>query len=76
MALETVKEDEEVYNWSELKLSSSISGLDRETGERKRGRDILIAIDHGSTASKLSIGPSFTFAGLMIPSILFMQFPV
>lgn len=47
MALETVKEDEEVYGWRELKLSSSISGPERETGERRRGRDILIAIAHG-----------------------------
>lgn len=47
MALETVKEDEEVYSWRELKLSSSNSGIERESGERKRGRDILIAIDHG-----------------------------
>ncbi|XP_062022462.1 uncharacterized protein LOC133738824 [Rosa rugosa] len=47
MALETVKEDEQVYGWREVTLSHSISGLERETGERRRGRDILIAIDHG-----------------------------
>ncbi|XP_004289667.1 PREDICTED: uncharacterized protein LOC101297887 [Fragaria vesca subsp. vesca] len=52
MALETVKEDEQVYSWREVTLSphsasESSSSLERETGERRRGRDILIAIDHG-----------------------------
>ncbi|KAM5548853.1 hypothetical protein ABKV19_000327 [Rosa sericea] len=47
MALETVKEDAQVYSWREVTLSHSTSGLERETGERRRGRDILIAIDHG-----------------------------
>ncbi|CAN4112371.1 unnamed protein product [Withania somnifera] len=49
--METVMEDEE-YNWREVNLPSLIPivpppELDRETGERRRGRDIIIAIDHG-----------------------------
>lgn len=49
--MEILQEDEE-YNWREVKLPSLIPvipepGLERETGERRRGRDILIAIDHG-----------------------------
>ncbi|KAL9354398.1 hypothetical protein Peur_052368 [Populus x canadensis] len=50
-ALETLEEDEE-YNWKEVTLPSFIPvvpkpELDRETGERRRGRDIVVAIDHG-----------------------------
>ncbi|CAK7329685.1 unnamed protein product [Dovyalis caffra] len=50
-ALETLEENVE-YNWKEVKLPSFIPvvpkpELDRETGERRRGRDILVAIDHG-----------------------------
>ncbi|XP_052193665.1 uncharacterized protein LOC127802052 [Diospyros lotus] len=49
--MEPVMEDEE-YNWREVKLPLLVpvvepSELDRETGERRRGRDILIAVDHG-----------------------------
>ncbi|MBA0562168.1 hypothetical protein Golob_007237, partial [Gossypium lobatum] len=49
--METVVEDEE-YNYREVILPSLIPvvpepALERETGERRRGRDILIAIDHG-----------------------------
>jgi len=49
--METVMEDEE-YNYREVKLPSLIPvagepELERETGERRRGRDIIIAIDHG-----------------------------
>ncbi|OWM83834.1 uncharacterized protein LOC116205400 [Punica granatum] len=51
--METLKEDEE-YNWREVKLPNLIPvvtgeppELERETGERRRGRDILVAIDHG-----------------------------
>lgn len=46
--METLKEDEE-YNWTVVKLPSLKQSpeLERETGERRRGRDILIAIDHG-----------------------------
>ena len=49
--MDTLQEDEE-YSWREVKLPSLIPvipepGLERETGERRRGRDILIAIDHG-----------------------------
>ncbi|KAI5592181.1 hypothetical protein BDE02_04G134800 [Populus trichocarpa] len=49
--MEILQEDEE-YNWREVKLPSLIPvipepGLERDTGERRRGRDILIAIDHG-----------------------------
>lgn len=44
-------EDEE-YNYREVRLPSLIPivpepELERETGERRRGRDILIAVDHG-----------------------------
>lgn len=44
--------EEEEYNWREVKLPSLIPivpepELERETGERRRGRDILIAVDHG-----------------------------
>lgn len=53
LAMETLKEDEE-YNWREVNLPSLIpavaeapSELERETGERRRGRDIVVAIDHG-----------------------------
>ncbi|KAI3947511.1 hypothetical protein MKX01_017075 [Papaver californicum] len=49
--METLMEDEE-YNWREVILPSLIPKvtepeLERETGERRRGRNILIAIDHG-----------------------------
>lgn len=49
--MEILKEDEE-YNWREVKLPALIPvvpppELERETGVRRRGRDILIAIDHG-----------------------------
>ncbi|XP_050107674.1 uncharacterized protein LOC126586772 isoform X2 [Malus sylvestris] len=46
MALETVKEDEEVYSWREVQLLHTAE-LEREKLERKRGRDIIIAVDHG-----------------------------
>lgn len=44
--------EEEEYNWREVKLPNLIPvvaepELERETGERRRGRDIIIAIDHG-----------------------------
>ncbi|GAV58269.1 Usp domain-containing protein [Cephalotus follicularis] len=52
--METISEDqEEEYSWREVILPSLIPvvpyepGLERETGERRRGRDILVAIDHG-----------------------------
>ncbi|CAI0377429.1 unnamed protein product [Linum tenue] len=49
--MEVLKEEEE-YNWREVKLPSLIPivpepELEREKGERRRGRDIVIAIDHG-----------------------------
>ncbi|XP_021627369.1 universal stress protein PHOS32 isoform X2 [Manihot esculenta] len=49
--MEVLNEEEE-YNWREVHLPSLIPvvpqpELERETGERRRGRDILIAIDHG-----------------------------
>lgn len=51
-------EDEVEYSWREVKLPSLIPivpkpELERETGERRRGRDILVAIDHGPN-SKLA----------------------
>ncbi|XP_047940237.1 uncharacterized protein LOC125187651 isoform X1 [Salvia hispanica] len=42
--METLMEEEE-YNWREVVLPEP--ELDRETGERRRGRDIIIAVDHG-----------------------------
>ncbi|KAF3435716.1 hypothetical protein FNV43_RR22808 [Rhamnella rubrinervis] len=50
--METVMEDVEEYSWREVKLPSLIPvvpepELERETGERRRGRDILVAVDHG-----------------------------
>ncbi|KAA8536094.1 hypothetical protein F0562_028572 [Nyssa sinensis] len=49
--METLMEEEE-YNWMEVKLPSltpvvTEPELERETGQRRRGRDILLAIDHG-----------------------------
>ncbi|CAA2992602.1 universal stress PHOS32 [Olea europaea subsp. europaea] len=49
--METLMEEEE-YNWKEVKLPPLIPivpepELERETGERRRGRDIIIAVDHG-----------------------------
>lgn len=49
--METVMEDEEM-KWREVVLPSLIPvvgepELDREKGDRRRGRDILIAMDHG-----------------------------
>ncbi|XP_022876260.1 universal stress protein PHOS32-like [Olea europaea var. sylvestris] len=49
--METLMEEEE-YNWKEVKLPTLIPivpepELERETGERRRGRDIIIAVDHG-----------------------------
>ncbi|KAL1554284.1 hypothetical protein AAHA92_14862 [Salvia divinorum] len=49
--MDTLMEEEE-YNWREVVLPSLIPlvpepELDRETGERRRGRDIIIAVDHG-----------------------------
>ncbi|XAR59552.1 hypothetical protein NMG60_11015427 [Bertholletia excelsa] len=49
--METIMEDEEC-NWREVKLPAMIpvvtpTELDRETGERRRGRNIIIAVDHG-----------------------------
>ncbi|XP_077242768.1 adenine nucleotide alpha hydrolases-like superfamily protein [Tasmannia lanceolata] len=52
MSIHTVIEEEEEYSWREVNLPSLIPvihepELERETGERRRGRDVLIAIDHG-----------------------------
>ncbi|XP_022146304.1 uncharacterized protein LOC111015542 isoform X2 [Momordica charantia] len=50
--METLMEDEEEYSWREVRLPSLIPvvpepELERETAERRRGRDILVAVDHG-----------------------------
>ncbi|KAF7840957.1 universal stress protein PHOS32 [Senna tora] len=55
--METVAEDVEEYNYREVQLPSLIPKvpepeLERETGERRRGRDILIAIDHGPNSKR------------------------
>lgn len=49
--MEALMEEEE-YNWTEVELPSvrRPPELERETGERRRGRDILIAIDHGPSS--------------------------
>ncbi|KAK1352191.1 Response to dessication 2 [Heracleum sosnowskyi] len=47
MTMETLMEDVE-YNWADVDLTPIRQPeLPRETGERRRGRDIVIAIDHG-----------------------------
>ncbi|MED6179680.1 hypothetical protein PIB30_003007 [Stylosanthes scabra] len=53
--MESVMEDVEEYNYREVRLPSLIPvvaepELERETGERRRGRDILIAVDHASNS--------------------------
>jgi nucleotide-binding universal stress UspA family protein len=52
--METVQEDVEEYSWREVVLPRLIPvvqdpapELDRETGERRRGRDLLVAVDFG-----------------------------
>ncbi|RWW25661.1 hypothetical protein GW17_00009991 [Ensete ventricosum] len=51
--METVIEDVAEYSWREVVLPALIPlvqepvELDRETGERRRGRDIVVAVDHG-----------------------------
>nr|WEY07708.1 universal stress protein PHOS34 [Agave sisalana] len=50
--MEPVNEDVEEYSWREVILPSLIPvvpepELERETGERRRGRDLLVAVDHG-----------------------------
>ncbi|XP_059455028.1 universal stress protein PHOS32 [Corylus avellana] len=52
--METLVEDREDYSWRDVTLPILIPiapeaepELERETGERRRGRDILIAVDHG-----------------------------
>lgn len=39
--------EDEVYSWRQVKVSTPEPELERETGERRRGRDILVAVDHG-----------------------------
>ncbi|XP_017255706.1 uncharacterized protein C167.05 [Daucus carota subsp. sativus] len=48
MTMETLEEDVE-YNWSDVDLSplERKPELHKETRERRRGRDIVIAVDHG-----------------------------
>ncbi|KAI9181439.1 hypothetical protein LWI28_015030 [Acer negundo] len=47
--MEPVMENEEHFSWREVNLPSSIPEpeLEREKGDRRRGRNILIAVDHG-----------------------------
>ncbi|KAM0902069.1 hypothetical protein ACQ4PT_019591 [Festuca glaucescens] len=52
--METVQEDVEECSWREVVLPRLIPvvqepalELDRETGERRRGRDLLVAVDFG-----------------------------
>ncbi|KAK4744999.1 hypothetical protein SAY87_011311 [Trapa incisa] len=48
LAMETLKEDE-VYNWTDVRLPSPIAAVteERQAGERRNGRDIIVAVDHG-----------------------------
>ncbi|XP_068653434.1 universal stress protein PHOS32-like [Aristolochia californica] len=53
--MEPLMEGEEEYSWREVKLPNLIPvvgepELERETGERRRGRHVLIAIDHGANS--------------------------
>jgi hypothetical protein len=50
MEMERISEEVEEYGWREVILPSLIPvvpepELERETGERRRGRDVLVAID-------------------------------
>ncbi|CAL5054803.1 unnamed protein product [Urochloa decumbens] len=52
--METVEEDVEEYSWREVVLPRLVPvvpdaapELERENGERRRGRDILVAVDFG-----------------------------
>ncbi|KAF6998327.1 hypothetical protein CFC21_014451 [Triticum aestivum] len=52
--METVEEDVEEYSWREVVLLRLIlvvphaaPELERETGERRHGRDLLIVVDFG-----------------------------
>ncbi|CAM0944920.1 unnamed protein product [Alopecurus aequalis] len=52
--METVEEDVSEYSWKEVVLPRLIPvvqdpapELERETGERRRGRDLLVAVDFG-----------------------------
>ncbi|XP_066322397.1 universal stress protein PHOS32-like [Miscanthus floridulus] len=53
--METVEEDVEEYSWREVVLPHLVPvvpdgappELERETGERRRGRDLLVAVDFG-----------------------------
>jgi Universal stress protein family len=52
MEMERISEEVEEYGWREVILPSLIPvvhepELERETGERRRGRDVLVAIDFG-----------------------------
>lgn len=51
MTMETLMEDVE-YNWTDVDLPpiQRQPELERETRERRRGRDILIAVDHGPSS--------------------------
>ncbi|XP_072965602.1 universal stress protein PHOS32 [Typha angustifolia] len=51
-SMEPLEEEVEEYSWREVVLPSLIPvvpepELERETGERRRGRDILVAVDFG-----------------------------
>ncbi|KAI7728252.1 hypothetical protein M8C21_019035 [Ambrosia artemisiifolia] len=51
-ATQTLTEDVEEHNWREVILPSLIPivpepELEKDSGERRRGRDILIAVDRG-----------------------------
>uniref|UniRef100_A0A0E0GBW0 UspA domain-containing protein n=1 Tax=Oryza nivara TaxID=4536 RepID=A0A0E0GBW0_ORYNI len=53
-SMETVEEEVEEYSWREVLLprlipvvSDAAPELERETGERRRGRELLVAVDFG-----------------------------
>lgn len=49
---EEIQEEELHYRFEELSLPVAPSLLERETGERRRGRDVLVAIDDVGGTSK------------------------
>ncbi|KAL2926581.1 putative septum site-determining protein MinC [Bienertia sinuspersici] len=77
----TVGKEEEEYKWREVPLPSLIPKvpepeLERETGERRRGRDVLIAVDHGPNTKHAFDWPLLISADSPILFTLFMPFQV
>lgn len=47
--METVREDVEEYSWRDVEVPAleTQPEVGKEAGERRGGRDILVAVDHG-----------------------------